>query len=197
MSIHFPNQVLGYHGCDRELGEQLLAGKEKLRPSNRPYDWLGHGIYFWENNASRALHFAQEEHDRNPQKIRKPFVVGAIISLGNCFNLLEHENLVLLKEAFNYLKMMRETNQMKLEENKRLPGKADVILRNLDRAVVESAHELISLRKRPPFDSVRGMFSEGDELYPKAGFRDKNHIQLAILNPENIIGYFRVGDMGE
>jgi len=40
-------------------------------------------------------------------------------------------------------------------------------------------------------DSVRGMFPEGRELYEGAGFRDKNHIQLCIVNPNAIIGYFQ------
>lgn len=40
------------------------------------------------------------------------------------------------------------------------------------------------------YDSVRGMFPEGCHLYKGAGFRDKNHIQLCIVNPNAIIGYF-------
>jgi len=40
------------------------------------------------------------------------------------------------------------------------------------------------------YDSVRGVFVEGNELYPTAGFRDKNHIQIAIKNPECIKGFF-------
>lgn len=41
-------------------------------------------------------------------------------------------------------------------------------------------------------DTVRGMFPEGNELYKGAGFRSKNHIQLCVVNPNSIIGYFRV-----
>src|SRR5690606_4350330 len=40
------------------------------------------------------------------------------------------------------------------------------------------------------FDSVRGVFWEGAELYPNAGFREKDHIQLCIRNPNCIKGYF-------
>ena len=39
-------------------------------------------------------------------------------------------------------------------------------------------------------DSVRGMSPEGNELYPGAGFLNQNHIQLCIINPNSIIGYF-------
>ena len=47
--------VLGYHGCDREVGERILGGGGHLQPSENDYDWLGSGIYFWEDNPRRAL----------------------------------------------------------------------------------------------------------------------------------------------
>jgi hypothetical protein len=38
--------VLGFHGCDQKIGERILGGKEPhLLPSEKKYDWLGHGIY--------------------------------------------------------------------------------------------------------------------------------------------------------
>jgi hypothetical protein len=58
--------VLGYHGCDRKVGERLLGG-EALKPSNNDYDWLGPGIYFWEANPLRGLEFAGEPRRRNVQ----------------------------------------------------------------------------------------------------------------------------------
>ncbi len=33
--------VLGFHGCDESVGEQVLAGREPLAPSSNDYDWLG------------------------------------------------------------------------------------------------------------------------------------------------------------
>ena len=40
------------------------------------------------------------------------------------------------------------------------------------------------------FDTVRGLFFEGDDLYPNAGFKAKNHIQICVRNPNCIKGYF-------
>jgi hypothetical protein len=40
------------------------------------------------------------------------------------------------------------------------------------------------------FDSVRAAIWEGEELYPGAGFRKGNHIQIAILNHSCIKGVF-------
>ena len=33
-------------------------------------------------------------------------------------------------------------------------------------------------------------FWEGEELYPNAGFKSQNHIQIAVLNPDCIKGIF-------
>jgi len=53
--------VVGYHGCDRSLAESVVAAKEDLKPSHNAWDWLGHGIYFWEDSCARALRWAEAE----------------------------------------------------------------------------------------------------------------------------------------
>jgi len=53
-----PAFVLGFHGCDRQIGEDVLAGTRVLTTSQNDYDWLGPGTYFWEGNPERALQFA-------------------------------------------------------------------------------------------------------------------------------------------
>lgn len=66
------NLVLGFHGCDATVVEKVLNQQDVLRPSENDYDWLGNGIYFWENNNSRALEFAQESAKRKGAKIKTP-----------------------------------------------------------------------------------------------------------------------------
>jgi len=78
--------ILGYHGCDLEVGERLLKGAA-FKPSDNDYDWLGPGIYFWEANPRRALEFATETANRRGAGTSKPFVIGAIIDLGLCLDL--------------------------------------------------------------------------------------------------------------
>ena len=63
-----------------------------LNASANSWDWLGGGIYFWEQNPQRAFEYAKEVADGqqyNKIKIKLPFVLGAIIELGNCLNLVE------------------------------------------------------------------------------------------------------------
>lgn len=56
-----PGIIYGFHGCDRRTGEAVLASHvQHLRSSSNDYDWLGHGIYFWEASPERGLEFARE-----------------------------------------------------------------------------------------------------------------------------------------
>ncbi len=45
--------------------------------------------------------------------------------------------------------------------------------------------------KYPPYDTVRGPFWEGGELYPGSGISSKGHVQIAVSNLDCIMGYFR------
>uniref|UniRef100_E6PHU9 Uncharacterized protein n=1 Tax=mine drainage metagenome TaxID=410659 RepID=E6PHU9_9ZZZZ len=66
--------MLGFHGCDKSVGEALLAG-EKFKQSANVYDWLGSGIYFWESDPRRGLEWAVERSKRpGGSRIKEPFV---------------------------------------------------------------------------------------------------------------------------
>lgn len=41
-----------------------------------------------------------------------------------------------------------------------------------------------------PFDTVRGMFTEGHPLYDGSGFHEQSHVQIAVRNPALIKGVF-------
>ncbi len=76
-----PNLVLGFHGCEREVFEKGVFYGEPMRISNNTYDWLGNGIYFWEQNYLRAYEWAEKS-----PKIKEPAVIGAVIGLLLKFN---------------------------------------------------------------------------------------------------------------
>lgn len=54
MYSNLPNLIIGFHGCDLTTYENVLYKHERLRASHNSYDWLGNGIYFWENSLDRA-----------------------------------------------------------------------------------------------------------------------------------------------
>jgi len=190
-----PYFVLGFHGCDRDVAEKILhSGNEHLKHSENDYDWLGNGIYFWENNPDRALQYARHLK-KNPlhgkAKIKNEAVIGAVIDLGNCLNLLETQSLQTLKANYDMLLQSHKLSGVPLPQNSRPLGEEeDVLIRRLDCAVVEATHTLYADMGKKAFDTVRGVFWEGKELYPNAGFREKNHIQICIRNLNCIKGYF-------
>jgi hypothetical protein len=190
-----PYFVLAFHGCDRAVADKILgSSSEHLKHSENDYDWLGNGIYFWENNPERALQYARhlKKHPtRGKAKILNEAVIGAVIDLGNCLNLLEAQSLQTLKTSYDLLRQSHKLSGFPLPENtKPLGEEEDVLIRRLDCAVVEMAHVYRESIDMNPFDTVRGVFWEGKELYPNAGFREKNHIQICVRNLNCIKGYF-------
>ena len=182
----YPNLVLGYHGCDRSVGEELLAGT-KFRASENDYDWLGPGIYFWEANPKRALSFANEQKQRG--RIKNPFVVGAVLTLGNCIDTLNEDCIRAIQLAYERLKQTMRNQGSRLPRNS---GGRDRLLRRLDCAVIVMLHNMSKDQNFPKADSLRGLYYEGRRIYRTSGFFDKSHIQICIVNGECIKGIFRV-----
>jgi len=184
--------ALGYHGCDKAVGEKVLANQEHLKPSNNDYDWLGTGIYFWENSARRALDwakFAKANPNFTRAKITKPFVVGAIIDLGNCLDLLEAESVRTVKRGYSEFKETYDVIGFPMPRNKKVGDQ--VPIRALDCAVINNVHLMRETEGEPAFDTVRAAFIEGSPLYENAGFYEQTHIQICVRKPAQIIGYFR------
>ena len=184
--------IIGFHGCDESVRDQLVNNKALFKKSENDYDWLGHGMYFWENDPARALEFAKfkKEHPQPGKKpIEHPSVVGAVINLGLCLDLINSSSLELLKVGHEIL--LQNLNTFGVPpRNKPLKSGQDLVFRYLDCAVIETLHVSREKTNLPAFDSVKGVFWEGNELYENAGFREKNHIQICIRNPNCIKGFF-------
>lgn len=69
------------------MRDRVIQNAGKLDQSANDHDWLGHGIYFWEHGPKRALKWAEQQKKRG--KLRKPAVIGAVLHLGTCFDLLD------------------------------------------------------------------------------------------------------------
>ena len=171
-----PRVVLGYHGCDARLLDRIVSGKSHLSASNNRYDWLGQGVYFWENGPQRALEFAEWKLGRG--EIESPVVVGALINLGRCFDLADswapdqlagfNARLILdLASANQEVPMNRRANE----------GDFDLILRNRDCAVVNYAMAAYDKHHGSRyFQTVRGIFIEGGPAYPAARISRRAHV---------------------
>lgn len=180
--------VLGFHGCDEAVGEKLLSG-EQFALSSNSWDWLGPGAYFWEANPKRGYDFAVElkERDYRHNKVNTPFVVGAVINPGLCLDLTTKAGIDIVRDAHQRILEIYSTAGKAPPENK-----PDLLQRNLDCVVIEQVHRVREERSDNPIDTVRGVFIEGDAIYPGSGFHANTHIQIAVRNLDCIKGVFRV-----
>jgi hypothetical protein len=191
-NIAYPSFILGYHSCDREVARKILNGEMELNPSNNSWDWLGDGVYLWEYNPGRAFEYAEEVSTKaqfNKGAIKTPFVIGAIVNLGNCLNLVESTSLEILKEGYTQLKEKLKLAGQDMPTNKGAN-------RQLDCSVVKSIHEFNKQQDKPAYDTVRAAFQEGELVYEGASFSLRSHIQICVRNPDNIIGYFLPKNIG-
>jgi hypothetical protein len=186
----FARVVLGYHGCLEPVASRLLTGEISIAqwvPSQNDYDWLGHGIYFWEHSPARAMQWAKEQADRHNGRraVGAPAVVGAVIQLGACLDLTDVRHTQLLATAYE------QVWEAYRAEGRRLPrntgGDQDLKKRQLDCLVINWLHQQSGGR----FQTVRGAFPEGNPVYPGAKIRKETHIQIAVRDKACILGIFR------
>ena len=186
MAFHQPFQIIGFHSCERKVGLRVLNGEDFLRPSDNPWDWLGPGVYFWEQNPHRAIQYA-EECANGDQKfsgaIETPFVLGAIIELGRCLNLTEPDSINIVDEAHSELQRTMH------DAGKKLPENVDAN-RRLDCMVFKYVHQSNKITGRESYDTIRSPFHEGGVLYEGANFSKRLHLEVCVLNPQCIKGYF-------
>jgi hypothetical protein len=155
--------VVGYHGTGLTAALRIVNRVEGFRWTRRDYDWLGHGIYFWEYAPEQALNFAkirQEQFKRkkNPtaedtRRANEPLaVVACMIRLGFCLDLLETENEEYLLDIFaEYQESMRLVGEE--------PPKNTRKYRNLDCDVFEYAYKVIKdSDHNAVVDTARGVY---------------------------------------
>ncbi|MEY4978454.1 MAG: hypothetical protein RLZZ352_724 [Pseudomonadota bacterium] len=183
-----PSFVLGFHGTDKSVVDAVVSSPDKgLKKSDSATEWLGHGVYFWENDPARALDWAA--NGKTKGKVTEPSVVGAIIDLGYCLDLTTISGLEEVKQSFEMLREAYERAGIDMPVN---VGGKDRLRRELDCAVIQALHQYRNEQGLAPYESVRAPFPEAEDLYRHSGFRAKNHIQVCVINTARCIkGYFK------
>jgi dihydrofolate reductase len=189
--------LIGFHGCDDSVAQELLTKPKKVIISEKPFDWLGHGFYVWENNYDRALEWAKDKEKKGD--IKKASVIGVVFTLDYCLDLIDSEFINMLSQYYDLMRKDFINLGEALPKNKDVKEDAhqDLLIRELDCAVIEYLHQKIkegiasdpnsSLKE---FDTTRGVFTEGGPAFPGAGLQKKSHIQICIRNMDCIKGFF-------
>ena len=176
--------VLAYHGCDQSVADVVLNEGGELAKSENTYDWLGSGIYFGEHGPQRAMEWAL-------QNTKHPAVVGAVINLGNCFDLFDRAATESLAAFYPTFEAAIQLTGKEFPKN--IPGfkgDKDNLKRELDCNVLNSTLSILA-KNGIIYDSVRGLFPEGKPVFKGSSIMAKTHIQIAVRNRACIIGYFR------
>jgi hypothetical protein len=173
--------IIGFHGTTSAIAERLVDG-EAFKPSANDDDWLGTGVYFWEYAPRQAWWWA-----RRFKRHRTPAVVGAMIRLGRCFDLLDPENVRLLR-AF-HRGMIEEWTRKGLA----IPQNGNQH-KNLDCAVVNSYSSL-----DPSLDAIRGVYvptQSKKRAWYRSWIYEETHIQVCVRNAKNILAVWHVQSDG-
>jgi len=180
-------RVIGYHGCDLKVATDVVARKSSLAPGPWKYDWLGAGVYFWEDDPKLAWGWARHTAKRRPELIQAPAVVGAVIELRDCLNLVQTGTSKILLAAYQALvqEVERAGGHMPVNEHEER--------RFLDHAVFETLHELRRREGLASFSAVRALFQSGEPVFPGGGVRKWDHIQICVRDAGVVEGCFLVG----
>lgn len=161
--------VNGYHGTSPERAEAIL--EEGYELSQNPYDWLGYGVYFFQDGPKRAAHFAEKQKDENSEIV----VLKSTIDLngeGTCIDFLDVKWNNVMQVAYERLR----------SKAKSVLPEQDFYVRRLDCAVLNHACEDVFPRRGIQVSSIRAPFDEGKPIYEGSQILDLSHVQIAVRN---------------
>ena len=162
MMVHDRRLVLGFHGTSEDRAD-AIASSGKFVPSTNDYDWLGHGIYFWEHAPLRAWHWAKQKHRDQAA------VLEATIELGACLDLTDIRYTAALRLSYEMLREAFLHSMTPLPSNR---NKA----RLLDCLVINYMTKYVL----PECETVRAPFLEGDPVYEGSMLLTQSHVQLVV-----------------
>jgi hypothetical protein len=173
--------VVGFHGTTAAVAERLVDGGD-FAPSSKSYEWLGKGIYFWEYAAKQAWWWTRD-HKKNP----RPAVVGAMIRLGNCLDLLDPENVRWLRQAHDAMIKNWRLTKAPIPRNVR-------DRKSLDCAVFDVIYKR-SDSAPTPIETSRAVYvptNRAKRVWPGSWIYEEAHIQVCVRDPQNILALWHV-----
>lgn len=171
--------VIGFHGTTRETAESVVTGGNYKR-SVKQDEWLGHGTYFWEYAPKQAWRWAKQHYSQKTEVA----VLGSMIRLGNCFDLLDPDNAEVLIETKKQLE-----NELGSKTPKNVRAR-----KYLDCAVFEKFYELMD-EADASIDSARAVYvptQSADRLWNSSWLYGETHLQLCVRNKKCILGTWLV-----
>jgi hypothetical protein len=156
--------VVGHHGTSQQIADQVLSGGFLV--SKNAYDWLGDGVYFWQNAPLRALSWATKTFGTDG------VVIEADIEVRDFINLLDIEWMSWLADVHDqYLVELKEKGQAPPVQTERA--------HRLDREVINFGIEILE-QSGHSVRGVIGSFREGRPVFPNSALYSESHVQIAV-----------------
>lgn len=163
-------QVYGYHGTKKGCVRSIL--EDGFKQSRNEYDWLGDGVYFFQDAPSRAWEWARK-HFRD-----EAAVIGSLIRLDGCMDLLDIEWSSTLAHAYDsFIGQLKRAGMS-------IPVQSSGAHR-LDRAVINYAVGALA-ESGIIIRTVRAAFAEGAPAFPGSALFDHSHVQVAVRDLSSI-----------
>lgn len=163
--------VYGYHGTSMDRATAII--ESGFNPSNNEYDWLGKGIYFWQDAPKRAWQWAQSTHPDNPAVVKCRLRLDR-----SCLDLLDIGYFPLLKTMYNGFITSYTQQNLAIPQQNPERSKAHRLDCSFFNYVVKTFNSSSDAR----IASIRSAFVEGDRIFPNSAIYDLTHIQIAILD---------------
>jgi hypothetical protein len=175
-----PIELVGYHGTNIESARQIL--QTGFTPSRNKYDWLGKGVYFWQDAPYRAWHWAGE-YCKN--KGGDPAVIRSLVKIRRD----EFMDLLDYSQHPNWANRLGRTHEYLQQRTRSVlpPNKRAIGYHALDRLVVDTLIEDILKPVNINILAVRACFQEGEEIYQGSAIYNKSHIQVAVRDTSSIV----------
>ena len=163
--------VKAYHGTSSSIAH--IIEREGFQLSRNTYDWLGDGVYFFQDGLLRAWEWAGARHGEDAA------IIGADIHIVNCLDMLDLGWNEVLSDGYDgYIQLLRKTGRSEPTQS----GRAHP----LDREVINYTVSVLN-DNGIPIACVRASFREGRPVYPNSAFFDRSHIQIAVRDPDTCI----------
>jgi hypothetical protein len=150
----------------------LVAG-EDFQASDEDDEWFGKGVYFWEHAFQQA------------------WVVGAVIRLGRCFDLLDTGNVAILRGVHDRMIADMQAANLEIPVNVRSHRSLDCAVFNYLYSEFEAAAK--------PLDTARAVFvptGVATRVYKGSWISEETHIQICVRNPNSILAVWHVRENG-
>lgn len=188
-AFDYDRTVVAFHGTRRDTAEKLVAGATFGKSENDD-DWLGHGIYFWEYAPQQAWWWAERRYGAGDAA-----VVGALVRLGRCIDLLDPSNVELLRSSHVELVDALKAAGQTLKSNANNHKYQDCAVFNYLYAKLATAGFDVESSRAVFVPLVAGNKAGRKglpRLWSRSGVFEGAHIQLSVREPSNILALWSV-----